>query len=295
MGYLFLFLALAGGMGKGFFGRSISHDVKTFRGSIFVNMMRMFFCAAAGLILALVSAPAELTMLSPQSVVICLLSAVSMSVFCVAWMYAYKTEAYMFLSIFTMLGSVVTCFLGFFVYHEPVRLNQWIGMMFLFAAVFIMSLYNKSIKGKLTPLSLIILISGCLGSAAADFCQKLFVNEVGGSAVVFNFYTYTLGFVMLAVIFLFLPRAADSGEPPLADRRHVLICAAMALCLYLNSTTKTAAASFLSSAQIYPVLQGANLIGSSLMAHFLFREKIRKTTVCGMAVAFAGLLVMHML
>ena len=46
----------------------------------------------------------------------------------------------------------------------------------------------------------------------------------------------------------------------------------MSLFLFLNTSLKTLAAGILPSAQIYPVLQGANLILSGLMAHFLFKE-----------------------
>jgi len=69
----------------------------------------------------------------------------------------------------------------------------------------------------------------------------------------------------------------------------------MAAALILNSYFKTLAASDLSSAQLYPLNQGAGLILSSLMAHFLFRERLTKKAVVGIALAFAGLMIMNML
>ena len=51
----------------------------------------------------------------------------------------------------------------------------------------------------------------------------------------------------------------------------------------------------LTAAQIYPVLQGSNLLLSGVMAHFIFRERSNLKSVVGMSVAFAGLLLMNML
>lgn len=45
MGYLFLTLALIGGLDKGFLGKFISNDVNNFRECIVINAIRMFFVA----------------------------------------------------------------------------------------------------------------------------------------------------------------------------------------------------------------------------------------------------------
>ncbi len=39
------------------------------------------------------------------------------------------------------------------------------------------------------------------GVAIADFSQKMFMYEIGGNAIVFNFYTYLLSVIMMFVIF----------------------------------------------------------------------------------------------
>ena len=49
-----------------------------------------------------------------------------------------------------MLGAVVTAILGRVVYDEPLRLTRIIGFVLLFCAVYIVSLYNKKLTGKIT-------------------------------------------------------------------------------------------------------------------------------------------------
>lgn len=295
MGYLYLTAALLAGVAKGFCGKKISRDMENFRECLFINWMRMLFCALIGLLLALLKAGVSVFSISGSALGICLLASLSMSTFCVAWMYAYRNEAYMFLSIFTMLGTVVTCLLDFVVYKASISAMEWVGMGVLFAAVLIMSKYNKGISGRLTLRGLTILILGSTGSAVADFSQKMYVREIGQGAEIFNFYMYAFGLLLLLCLYLFIAarKGTPKTKPKLYSRHHIGLYFAMAFCLYLNSVTKTMAASFLSAAQIYPVLQGANLILSALMAHLLFKEKMNIKGIAGVLTAFAGLMIMH--
>ena len=295
MGYLYLFIALLAGLAKGFCGKTVSRDMQNFKECIFINLMRMMFCAAVGFLLASFNSGFSAFLIKAEELWVYLLAAVSMTAFCVCWMYAYQNEAYMFLSIFTMLGTIVTCLLDYVLYSTPIRSAQWIGMFVLLSAVLVMSFYNKGIKGKLTGKGLFLLTLGSIGSAVADFSQKIYAREIGESAQVFNFYMYAFGFLMLLVVYFMCLKKPGVAkmQKVLYGRKYMWIYFTMAFSLYLNSVTKTIAAQFLTSAQIYPVLQGANLIASALMAHVLFKEKINAKALLGMGIAFAGLMVMH--
>ena len=295
IGYLYLSGALFAGVAKGFCGKKISGAMQTFKDCVFINLARMLFCAAIGFLFVLIEWNFSALRLDGQTLGVYLLSAVGMTAFCVCWMYAYKQDAYVFLNIFTMLGSVITCLLSFLVYEESIGWNEWLGMAILLCAVVIMSKYNKDVKGKISVLGVAILIIGCVGSAVTDFSQKAYMKSVGESAAAFNFYTYAIGFLMLLVLQLAV-RVKDAKTPlslEVKDKRHLLAYFLMSLFLFLNTALKTLAAGFLSSAQIYPVLQGANLILSGLMAHFLFKERASAKSITGMALAFAGLLIMN--
>ena len=297
IGYLYLSGALTAGLAKGFCGKKISGAMNSFKDCVFINAARMLFCAAIGFSFVLIEWNFSSLRLDRASLGVYLLSAVGMSAFCVCWMYAYKQDAYVFLNIFTMLGSVITCFLSFLVYEERIAWNEWLGMAILLCAVLIMSKFNKEIKGKITPLGLAILIIGCLGSAVTDFSQKAYMQSIGNSAAAFNFYTYLIGFLLLSILQLLTDATKDCAvlSTAVKDKRHILAYFLMSLFLFLNTALKTLAAGLLTSAQIYPVLQGANLILSGLMAHFLFKERASAKSVVGMALAFCGLLIMNLL
>jgi drug/metabolite transporter (DMT)-like permease len=297
MGYLYLSIALFAGLSKGFCGRQTSRDMQTLNDCIFINLLRMLFSALIGFLLVLAYRDTEFLAFNSSELGIYTLAAASITLFSVLWMYAYKQDAYVFLNIFTMLGSIVTCLLSLFVYNDAIKWNQWVGMALLLIAVAVTSKYNKQIKGKLSVKGILILVFGCIGCAVADFSQKVYMRESGKSVAAYNFYTYLFATVLLAVIYgAFL--AKNKGfklTPVIRSRKRILVYAAMAFFLYLNTVTKTLAAGELSSAQIYPVLQGANLICSALMAHIMFKEKANLKSVTGMSVAFVGLLIMNML
>lgn len=195
-----------------------------------------------------------------------------------------------------MLGTVITCVLDAVIYHAQISILRWLGIFVILIAVCIMSVYNKGIKGRLTVKGVIILLLGTLGSALADFSQKIYVRQIGQNAGVFNFYMYLFGFVMILVLFAasVFNKKTPKVSAKLYSVKHMGIYFAISFFLYINSVTKTMAASFLSAAQIYPVLQGANLILSALMAHFLFKEKMNFKGVIGVLIAFGGLMLLNM-
>lgn len=291
MGYLFLLFALAGGLIKGFTGKRVSNDVHTLKDCFFVNFLRLLFCALIGAVFLLFET--GFRPLSLSHLPVYLISGISMAAFCVIYMFGYKTAAYMYLSVFGMLGSVITGLLGHFVYGEPLSAGKLIGMAVLVAAVAIMGKYNKSITLRQTSKILPLLILAAVSAAFSDFSQKIFVYEIGGSAATYNFFTYGFAAILLLPAVFLAKGNLRKDSAPLLQAKSWLLCLLIAAALFMNSLFKTMAANLLTAAEIYPVLQGANLIASAVLAQLLLKEKITPRCLLGMAVAFAGLLCMY--
>ncbi len=295
IGYVCLSVALLAGLGKGYIGKRISFDVTSLKDSIFVNLLRCVFCAVIGFFMVLLTSDgAKGLVLTPWEFGVCTFSSVAMTVFYVSWLYAYQRGAYMFLNMFTMLGAVVTGLLGLVVYHESIRPLRLVAMALLVVAVYVMSLYNADIKGKLTPLSVFILVIGGLGSALADFSQKVYRQGGGDHATAFTFYTYLIAVVLQLVVWGAMKmQKTQTGNAALKDGRHVLIYLLLSVCLYLNSFTKTVAVGLLPASQMYPLLQGGNLICSAVMAAVLMKELPNRKSVIGIAIALAAVVLMN--
>ena len=294
VGYLYLLAALVAGLVKGFSGKKISRDVVSLNDGFTVNTIRTLFCAGIGFAVAVAQVGFSGLALPPKAFAVCLLSSVFMATFCISWLYAYKSEAYVFLNIFTMLASVATAVLGWAVYGDAIKPTRIMGFILLFAAVYVMSLYNKSISGKITKRGAITLLLGGVGTALADFMQKVYTKEAFGEPCVFTFYTYFLMIVpQLFVLLLFKKSKNAVKNPILCDRSHILIFFIISAALYVNVITKTMAVAFIPSTQMYPTLQGANLVASAICASILFGEKITAKSIVGMTLALAAVVLMN--
>lgn len=292
MGYVYLSLALAGGLIKGFLGKRISSDVHTLKDCLQVNFIRMLFCAGFSGVLLFADIGFSLPPLS--ALPFYLFSAVCMAAFCITFMFGYKTAAYMYLSIFGMMGSVFTGLLGCAIYNEPLSMGKLFGMILLLSAVICLSKYNKLITLRETAKVLPLLMIAAVSSALSDFSQKIYVYTIGESATAYNFYTYAFASLLLFPALFPLKRNSTRECSSIQTSRQLLYCILIAAAQFLNTYSKTLAASYLAAAEIYPVLQGANLIASAVLAHFLLKEKITKRCLGGIVIAWVGLILMNL-
>ena len=298
MGYLFLALALLAGSTKGYCGKKTSGFVREYKDAMFTNFVRMVLCILISFLLLALSGRLSLLAVDLNVVLITLLSGVTTSVFVVAWLLAVRRGAYMMLDVFLMLGVIVPLLLSEFLFDEKIRLNQWAGLLVLLVAVVIMCSYNNQIKEKMSLKSLGLLVLCGIANGLTDFSQKLYVKTVAdSSAAVFNFYTYIFSALVLLVFYLGAKVTDKTGSSSETDvlRRVGGYVAVMSVCLFLNSYFKTMAAGILPSAILYPLSQGASLILSSFMSMLFFKEKLTAKCITGIALSFAGLLIIKLL
>ena len=297
MGYLFLFIACFSGLTKGYCGKRISAFTKEYKSAMLQNSLRMLICILIGFFFVIFDGGFQQFKLCADVILISALSGTMTSLFVVSWLLSVRRGAYMMVDVFLTLGVTVPIILSAIFYHEPVRLNQLIGLIILFAAAFIMCSYNNEIKSRLTFTSLILLVLAGVSNGLADFSQKLFIKTATTTLPsTFNFYTYVFSALSLIIVFAFSSRGGESFKESVATlKKSYAYIIIMALCLFLNSYFKTLAAKYLSSAELYPLNQGASLILATLMSALFFGEKIKPKCIVGIALSFLGLIFMNVL
>ena len=301
MGYLFLALALASGVTKGYCGKQTSSAIKSNSDSMIMNLLRMLVCILIGFILLIVQNDMGSLTSSGTAVAISALSGIASAAFVVSWLLSVRTGAYMMVEVFLLLGVTVPIALCRIFFGEEIGLWQIIGIAVLLVAVYIMTTYNASIKGKLNMGAIGLLLLCGLSNGIADFSQKLFVKEApNGSIAAFNLYTYAFAASALAIAWGIF-RAVDkkAGNPPrtaLEVVKHIwYFVLIMAICLFANSFFKTQAALYLNAVRLYPLNQGSAVVLSLLMSAILFKEKINARCIIGIVLSFAALLMINLL
>ena len=302
IGYLFLAVALLCGAIKGYCGKKSGGTLTHPSDAMLVNTVRMLACIFIGLAVTLLAGQGGQLLPDGRVLAIGALSGIGTAVFVVTWLLSVQRGAYMLVDVFLLLGVIVPILLCRVFYDEPITWLQWIGIGILLAAGYIMCTYNTSVKGKMKLSSLALLVLCALSYGLTDFSQKMFVKTAPDAAIaVFNLYTYLFAAIVLLVCF-FAFRAKEkrtSDTPHQAPGRVILpilgYVIVMAVCLFLNSYFKTAAAKHLDATQIYPLSQGGSLILSMLMSALLFRERINFKAILGVVLSFGALLLINVL
>lgn len=295
MGYLFLLIALLAGVTKGYCGKKTSGYTNSLRDATLANIIRMMLCILIGFLLIIITGDLKKLIPSRDMLLISLLCGASTAVFVVTWLISVKKGAYMMLDIFLMLGVLIPLIASNFFFNEVIKPSQWIGIVILLVAVGIMCSYNNSIKAKITPFSLVLLIICGIANGIADFSQKLFAKCIlDGSAAVFNFYTYVFAALIL-IVSVFVTGKTELTGGELNIKKFFSYILIMAFCLFANSYFKTLASGYLNAVLLYPLNQGCSLILSAIMSAVLFKEKITIKAVIGIFTAFIGLLIINLL
>lgn len=301
MGYLFLSLALAAGITKGYCGKKTSFAIVTGSDSMIMNVLRMLLCIVIGFLLIAVQNDLPLLIPDGSLLLVTALSGVASAAFVVSWLLSVKSGAYMMVEVFLLIGVIVPIALCRVFFDEEIGIWQMLGIAVLLVAVFIMCTYNASVKGRMSVGSFLLLLLCGIANGIADFSQKIFVKVIPeGSVAVFNFYTYVFAAVALALAYIvfriiddrsgFKPRKPIEVVKPIWI--YVLI---MAICLFANSFFKTQAALYLDAVQLYPLNQGCSVVLSLLMSAIVFKEKINAKCIIGICLSFVALIMINLL
>ena len=299
MGYLYLGISLLSGAVKGYCGKKTSGCVNGYSGAMLANFIRMLLCVGIGLAMIFIGGNQEMICPDGTLLAISAVSGISTSVFVVCWLISVKKGAYMMLDVFLMLGVLVPICFGRILFGEEIRSLQWLGILILILAAFIMCLYNNFIKEKISLSSFCMLVICGTANGVTDLMQKLFVKQLPKIPVpVFNFYTYLFSAAVLGAFFILFhakeKKKGETGETA-GVKKMIGYIAVMSMCLFANSFFKTKAAVYLDSVQLYPLNQGLALALSTIMAAVLFHEKLTGKCVAGLMLAFAGLLCINVL
>ena len=294
-GYLFLCGALLAGVVKGYCGKKTSGVLTKTQDAILANLVRMLCCIAIGALIVTLAGGWKNGVWNVPTLLISALSGLATATFTVTWLLSVKRGAYMLVEVFLLSGVILPILLCSLSFGEEISFTDWLGIVLLVVAAYLMCTYNKQVKGNVKWQDFALLLLCAVANGTVDFSQKLFVHTViEGESSFYNLLTYLFAAVFLGLFFLLYKR--EEGEKtPAPIKSIVLYIGIMAVCLFLHSYLKTLAAKELDAVVLYPLAQGGSLILSMLMSTLLFREKVNGKCILGVTLAFGALLLINLI
>lgn len=291
LGYLILILAVFPETVLGVFSKKLSEYTTDTRELMLANTVRMSINVAAGVLLVLVSA-GTLTALAPSSALLwtALVNGIATFIINVFWFLSVRENAYMLTGVFMTMGMFIPILLSFFLFKEELRFVQLIGLVLMIAASYMMSAFNKGLKGKTTPKMILYGVICCIGGGFQDFSSKLFqYNCPGMEESAFSFYSFLYTAVFFTLFWLgtlifgrkaprpetgtLSPEAAVHASAGAFLRKTIWFIAGAGLFLLLSIWLRTVAAASVPAIVMYPVFKGGSLILSLVCSALIFREK----------------------
>lgn len=299
LGYLYVAAALAAGLTKGWCGKKASGIITGMRPTLLFNAVRMLLCIPIGFLFVWASDSVQNLIAEPIIYLIAAVSGISTALFVVTWIGCVRWGAYMMVDVFVTLGIMIPVLLCTLLFDESLRTAHLVGLVLLVFAAYMMCTYNRSLhrEGSRLRIKQLLLLFMCGASnGITQFSQKWLRHVSNTDVSVFNFYTYVFASAVLLILFFLFPKENSTQKLAQNDmRRLALFVTLMSACLFLHSFCSTAAAGYLSSAQLYPLMQGSALILSMLMSAVCFGEHINVRCAIGIASSFAAMLCIELL
>lgn len=293
MGYLLLFVAALASSIKGFAGKRSSRYVQRMPEVMLTNALRMLLCLLISSAIAVLTESRGLK--AERSTMLCALLYGAMLASNVAvWIMCARESGYLLISVFSMMGMLVSLLCSSLFLHDSIRMIQLPGIVLLIGASIVMCRHRRGQDTKLTRRSLMLLIANTLAGGLCDFAQKLFADmNVGDSTAVYSFYCYVFAAAFLLCGYMSICRGNGRFQPSVIHRVFPFTCM-MAVTQFINTYARTLAGGLLPAAQFYPVYKGMETILGVLMAAFMLREKPDARALIGVSMAFAALLLIRL-
>lgn len=209
---------------------------------------------------------------------------------------ALKSGVMVLASLAGSAGLLLPCIAGIFMFDEPMRPMQFVGIAVLIFSGWLLIGYSKEQKGAFTPRTLLLLLGSMLSNGMIMVAQKMFSKFLPDvSASVFSFLAFGLvGVGMLACLLLRLARSRSTDEIKKMPKKLFLYGIILSGILLVINQLATVAGRAVPSAVMFPINDGGATIISAVTAAIFFNEKLTARSVCGLLLGIASLMIINL-
>ena len=224
------------------------------------------------------------------------LGAVSLAVSLFCSIEALKSGVMVLAAMAGSAGLLLPCIAGIFMFNEPMKPMQFIGIALLIFPGWLLIGYSKEQTGSFTPRTLLLLIGSMLSNGSVMLAQKMFSKYLPDTSVsIFSFLTF--GLIGIGMFIGLVPSLlSQSGRAKIAavPKPVFLYGTISSIILLAINQLATLAGRNVPSAIMFPINDGGATIITAITAAIFFKEKLTVRSVCGLILGIGSLIVINL-
>ncbi len=224
------------------------------------------------------------------------LGAVSLAVSLFCSIEALKSGVMVLAAMAGSAGLLLPCIAGIFMFNEPMKPMQFIGIALLIFSGWLLIGYSKEQTGSFTPRTLLLLIGSMLSNGSVMLAQKMFSKYLPDTSVsIFSFLTF--GLIGIGMFIGLVPSLlSQSGRAKIAavPKTVFLYGTISSIILLAINQLATLAGRNVPSAIMFPINDGGATIITAITAAIFFKEKLTVRSVCGLILGIGSLIVINL-
>ena len=224
------------------------------------------------------------------------LGAVSLAVSLFCSIEALKSGVMVLAAMAGSAGLLLPCIAGIFMFNEPMKPMQFIGIALLIFSGWLLIGYSKEQTGSFTPRTLLLLIGSMLSNGSVMLAQKMFSKYLPDTSVsIFSFLTF--GLIGIGMFIGLVPSLlSQSGRAKVAavPKPVFLYGTISSIILLTINQLATLAGRNVPSAIMFPINDGGATIITAITAAIFFKEKLTVRSVCGLILGIGSLIVINL-
>lgn len=238
------------------------------------------------------------------------ISGIALAICCMCSLYALGTGTMVLNSIFGTAGLLIPTIASMFRYDEVLQIWQWLGIAVFIVGACLLIGNSKSIYGKFTWKTFLVLMLSLITNGLTMFMQKMFGMELAdGNVSLFSFGSFASGVVVLLVVlailslyaarqrtpaeqstqtgeFTFLPMHPSDTRLP---KQLFLYGSLLAIAVFIINQFATMATPLISAVVLFALINGGATVISAIVGAVMFREKLSLQTIIGILLSIGAL------
>lgn len=212
--------------------------------------------------------------------------------------FAMKTGSVSLCSLFATAGLLIPCFAGIFLFDQPIRPMQWVGIgIFFFSAVLLIG-SSRKICADFSKKTILLLIGSLLSNGCTMLAQQMFTKYVpDGDVSMFSFLSFgTIGLLCTFVfaVLCFRRRAEDGIPADWRQNKILLLCGfALAVAVFFINQLATLSTALVPPVILFTFINGGDMMISTLIAAILYHERLTPQSVAGVLSGIGALIIVQ--